>query len=338
MSTADIESRAAEWLALEDGEWREEDGRALQAWLEESSAHRVAYLRLKAAWGRADRLAALRNPAMEAMGQRTVMPVVSPEQLEARPEPPRLSWPSSRMAAVAAGLALAIVGVVLTLNVGTKAANEYQTLVGGREIVPLVDGSRLELNTDTKVRTSVTSQSRTVWLERGEAYFDVARDESRPFVVIAGVRRITVLGTKFSVRRDDNDVQVKVLEGKVQVDALDSLRLADAAATTPAVATGGQVAVTRQNSTLVAQRSAQEIANELAWRQGVLVMNEWTLADAAREFNRYNHKKLVVGESVSGIRLGGTFESGNVEAFSRLLKDGFGLRVEAGSDQIIVSN
>lgn len=320
MSTrTEIEDRAAQWLAQQDREFEEEDRHALEAWLAESTAHRVAYLRLKTAWDRAERLSVLSNPALERMAT------------------PRFAKHRIRIAGLAAGIALAVGGLVVVTS-STAPTAEYGTSIGGREVVPLADGSKLELNTDTQVRTSLTSQTRTVWLERGEVFFDVVRDVARPFVVIAGARQITVLGTTFAVRRDGEDVQVKVLEGKVQVDALSRPSAVADAATLRAVITGGQVAVTKQDSTLVAHRSPQDIANELAWRQGMLVMNQWTLGDAAREFNRYNRKKLIVRESVSKLRVGGSFESGNVEAFSRLLKDGFGLRIETSSDQIIVSD
>ncbi len=224
-------------------------------------------------------------------------------------------------------------GTDLGTRYGVLARSEHQTPLGGREVVPLADGSKVELNTDTRLRASVTSASRTVWLDRGEAYFDVARDTNRPFVVIAGQRRITVLGTRFSVRRDGDDVQVKVVEGRVKIDSIEA-----PVAAASAVITGGEVMVTKNESALVAQRSPDEITNELAWRRGVLIMNQWTLGDAAREFNRYNRQKLIVSDSVASIRLGGSFESGNVDAFARLLQDGFGLRVEVGRDHIVVSN
>src|SRR5258708_31845445 len=97
----------------------------------------------------------------------------------------------------------------------------YITEIGAREMVPLADGSKVELNTDTRIRTVVTKERRTVWLDRGEAYFEVVPDTSRPFVVLAGSRRITVVGTKFAVRRDGDEVQVKVPEAIVHVEALD---------------------------------------------------------------------------------------------------------------------
>jgi transmembrane sensor len=327
-TTADIECRAAEWLAREDEALGERDREALEAWLAESTAHRVAYLRLKASWKRADRLAALRGPTPDEHA--SVLSTPRPEEVQ--------PWARGRRWLAAAVVAALGVALWLAFAPSPIPMTEHQTLVGGREVVPLADGSRLELNTATRLRVRLTDATRTVWLDQGEAYFDVAHDEGRPFVVIAGARRVTVVGTKFSVRREGDDLQVRVVEGKVRVESPPAGPAPVTSSTSPAVVVRSQVAIAKLDSTLVAQRSPQEITDELAWRQGMLVMNQWTLADAAREFNRYNQKKLVVAPAVADIRLGGTFESANVEVFSRLLKDGFGLHVEVGGDRIVVSN
>ena len=123
-----------------------------------------------------------------------------------------------RPAAMAAGLALAVGlgSLVATQQLGGRRV--YATELGGHATVPLADGSKIELNTDTKLRAALAEEQRTVWLDRGEAYFEVSKDPNRPFVVMAGDRKVTVLGTKFSVRRDGDRVSVAVAEGKVRVD------------------------------------------------------------------------------------------------------------------------
>ena len=90
--------------------------------------------------------------------------------------------------------------------------------MGGREAVTLADGSRVTLNTRTRGRALVNEQERRFWLEEGEAYFEVAHDPARPFVVMAGKDRVTVLGTRFSVRYEDGRTEVTVLEGRVRLD------------------------------------------------------------------------------------------------------------------------
>jgi transmembrane sensor len=192
MSAAhDIQSKAASYLVRRDGEaWTSDDQVELDTWLQEDLKHHLAWVRLQGAWSRADRLSSLRSPAGPAVSHYR------------RPQP----W--ARWGAIAAG-------VILVLSAGVGGAYRlangpriYSTELGGREVVPLSDGTQVQLNTNTKVRAAVTAGARDVWLERGEAYFEVAHDPAHPFRVHAGDRVVTVLGTKFSVRREGDDVRV----------------------------------------------------------------------------------------------------------------------------------
>ena len=311
----DIEERAALWRARQDEpEWSQADQAALDAWLEESTAHRVAWLRMEYGWRKVGRLSVLKGG-------------VAPQ--ERRPLLSR--W---RPAAMAAGLALAVGlgSLVATQQLGGRRV--YATELGGHATVPLADGSKIELNTDTKVRAALAEEQRVVWLDRGEAYFEVARDPNRPFVVMAGDRKVTVLGTKFSVRRDGHRVLVAVAEGKVRIDPV-----RQTPSIPPAVVTGGDVVIADEVATLVTPKSPARVDSELAWRRGLLMFDKSTLGDAVDEINRYNRKKLVVEDAdAAAIRITGSFEAENVDAFARLLREAFGLNVEENADEIKISS
>lgn len=317
MSTAlQTEEIAARWLLRqeEDG-WSDADQADLDAWLEAAPEHKVAYWRLEQGWQKVDRLAALRSPP-------------APDRRE---RPFLRSW---RPAAVAASIAACLAVSVMVPPSTLLIHKTYTTEIGGRQSVPLADGTKVELNTQTKLRTAVTPKGREVWLDRGEAYFEVAHDASRPFVVHAGAKTVTVLGTKFSVRRDGDRVEVAVVEGRV--------RVADTAPTTtmpPPVLTRGDMVIAQGPSTLVTPRSVERVTSELAWRQGLLTFDQSTLAEAASEFNRYNRKKLVIADAqVAQMRIGGSFEAENVDAFVRLLQQAYGLKVIDGSDVVNISS
>lgn len=313
MSSDRIENVAAEWLAREDRGLSPQEAQALTLWLEEDTLHRVAYLRLKAAWRRADRLSALKAPAGPAARFRRglLRPAI---------------W-----TAVAASLLLAVAGGTwMTLR---RPAQVFATAIGKTQAVRLADGSRMELNTDTKVRANVTSARRIVTLDAGEVYFDVVHDEKRPFTVYAGNRRITDLGTKFTVFRDGDDVRVTVREGRVKVDMLDRPALQ-----TPVVADAGQVIVSKGGETLLMDKSEQDISRDLSWRDGMLVFNQQTLAEVAEQFNRYNAKKIQVDGNARRIRIGGSFRADNVDVFVLLLHRGFGLSVKTQGERILVSH
>jgi transmembrane sensor len=309
------EETAARWLLRqEENGWSEADQAELDAWLAAAPENKVAYWRLEHGWRKVDRIAALRGPA-----------------LPARPEwRPVAIW---RPAAVAAGVAACLMaGALIWTGAGLLGHKTYQTEIGARETVPLADGTKVELNTQTSLRAAVTAKSREVWLDRGEAYFEVAHDPSRPFVVHAGAKTVTVLGTKFSVRRNGDQVEVAVVEGRVRVT--DS---ASAAATPPPVLTRGDTAIAEGHSMIVAAKSVERVTSELSWRQGLLTFDQSTLADAASEFNRYNRKKLVIAEEVAQMRIGGSFEAENVDAFARLLQRAYGLKVDDNDETVKIS-
>lgn len=314
MSPDDLEQIAATWLAREDRGLGDEEQRVMQAWLNESSLNRVAYLRLKAVWRQADRLAALRVPGRASAG-------VQASALS--------YW--KLMAASLLLLALGATGTVYWRD-RPPAVQTYATAVGNTQQVRLADGSRIELNTNSRVRTEVTSTSRTATLDSGEAFFDIVHDEKRPFVVYAGNRRITDLGTRFSVYRNGDDVRVTVQEGRVRVDLLGRQRN-----NTPVVVTGGHAVIAHDAETLLVAKSPQDIRNDLSWRTGVLVFNQQLLAEAADQFNRYNHQQIMVEGRARKIRIGGSFKADNVAGFTSLLHQGFGLTVSKRGDDIVVS-
>ncbi|MDB5676695.1 MAG: hypothetical protein JWM65_3677 [Sphingomonas bacterium] len=316
----DIEQRAAEWLVRrEEPGWSIGDQAGLDVWLDESMAHKAAYWRLEHGWREADRIGALG--------------LVSAEE-EAPPSFVTRWWPAAAAASLVAMLAFGAVEMVRPGPAPVIAAQHFVTPVGGRRIVPLIDGSKVELNTATTMRTAVTAEHREVWLDQGEAYFEIAHMENHPFVVHAGSRTVTVLGTKFSVRRDGDRVTVSVVEGRVKVD---DARQVDAVST--AILTAGDVAVARGPATLLAAKSEQRVEAALAWRGGVLNFDRTSLADAVKEFNRYNRKQITIADAETGnIRIGGTFQAANVDAFVRLLHDAYGLRVDTGPDSVTISN
>jgi transmembrane sensor len=332
-SSIEIEEIAATWLTRRDqGPWTEADQLEFTQWLDASTGHRVAFLRLQSAWQRADRLKALGAgvqpgtvPAPGEWGTTRFSggrPPMAPSRT-------RFHGP---FRAIAASLFVA-----LTLGVASwylwPTGPTYRTPVGGLAAVPLPDGSRATLNTDSEIRVAVTEARRQIDLEEGEAFFEVAKDPNRPFVVVAGDTRVTAVGTKFSVRRLREDVQVVVTEGKVRVER------AAASDHAPALQLGaGRVARVGAAGTLVEDKPLPEAEEILSWRSGYVVFKNTTLADAVAEFNRYNDKKLVIEDAaVAGIRIGGNFRSTNAEAFVRLLQEGFPIRVEDDGRRIVLS-
>ncbi|AVQ83848.1 MULTISPECIES: FecR family protein [unclassified Variovorax] len=344
-----IESAAADWLARRDsGSWTDTDQQQLDAWIAESVAHRIAWLRLSSVWERADRLGALRTPAAPAAAAAApgVIPIPLPAPAPARPgarghrafQLPRFSTQRIAASMLIAAAGCSWLGWKYTQD---WRSEHYATAVGARQSVSLPDGSVLTLNTATHLRTVVNANGRKVWLEDGEAYFDIAHDKAHPFVVIAGDRRITVLGTRFVVRRDGEQVNVVVEEGRVQIASASSDRGTDKSAKSgePTVLVRNQAAVASANNVLVISKAPKQIDDELSWRKGKLVFDQTSLGDAAAQFNRYNTRKLVIADpALARIRIGGSFDANNMGGFVALLKQGFGLSVQESGNETRISN
>ena len=310
-----VEALAAEWLARkkEFGNWSDEEQGELDAWLRESPAHLLAYTRLDEAWKSADRLFALRtSSAQKSSVSKTGLPYL-------------------RIAAV-----LAVLGVaaIVAESVRPQNPNEsiFSTPVGGRQVLTLADGSRMELNTNTVLRVALGRDHRTIWLDKGEAYFQVKHDAARPFVIYANGRRITDLGTKFLVRKDSDRLEVSLLEGRVRLDAATDEPQA------MTVLGAGDDAIASGNTTSVSKEPIRDVLAKLGWQRGVITFDHTTLADAAAEFNRYNTTKIVITDAAVGaITIDGTFPTGGVTAFAQAARDTFKLHARQIGNEIIVS-
>jgi transmembrane sensor len=205
------------------------------------------------------------------------------------------------------------------------------TARGERRTVSLPDGSRVELNTDSRIAVAYSDHRRDIVLTRGEALFDVAKDPSRPFVVQAGEAQVRAVGTAFNIRLRDKVVELTVTEGVVTVDE----RAASAAP--PRRVSEGKGAMIATGAVAEVDLDPEVLRRRLLWRDGVVEFEGDTLEQAAAEFNRYNDRKLIVAPAAASARVGGVFRTSQVEAFARTAAASLGLDVQAqpGGDIVI---
>jgi transmembrane sensor len=344
-----IEKSAAAWLVRRDREeWSKADEAEFQTWLSASTAHRLAFIRLQAAWEHAGRLkvlaAGMSSGHALISGDRSAMlksatsqPRVSRNEdsetrMEAVPEDlRRFRTPVRRVmgvAAAAAFLAATLVVWIAWPNQGTS----YRTAIGGMAAISMNDGSTVTLNTNSDIRVALSKTERRVDLEQGEAFFEVAKDPNRPFVVRVGDQRVIAVGTKFSVRRDSNHVRVIVTEGRVRVEHSDLQHPAEVA-----LVSAGGVAVAGVAGVLVQDKSLSDAEERVSWRDGIVVFRETPLSEAVAEFNRYNTRQIYLDDPALGsMRIGGHFRTRNSEGFVRLLADAFPIRVEEDEGRIVL--
>ncbi len=229
--------------------------------------------------------------------------------------------------AIAALLSIVInCGIAWYVMDSQRAA--YSTRIGEQRSVQLPDGSRVDLDADSDVRTNFTPQERTVELISGEALFHVKKDPSRPFIVRIGDARVRDIGTEFDVNRTTLGTVVTVLEGRVSVFASVSGTEVDA---------GQQTTITRA---AVAVPRAVDTAAVTAWTRKLLVFSSTPLPEVAEEFNRFNSRRLVIASrELADVQVTGTFgafDPDSLARFVRLLRAQPGIEVVEKNDQIIV--
>jgi len=354
--TNDIEEAASEWLIRRDsGQWTPTDQERFEQWLEAATLNRVTFLRLELAWEESARLKALGagipGDQPPPPGSWTLTPFFNLRQQVARVAAGRGGLPGTRIGrgkglALAASLLFAIVVASGAYQFWDRSGERYTTVVGGIASVPILDGSKITLNTNSQVRVALTQAERHIDLKQGEAFFEVAHDASRPFVVEAGNKRVVAVGTKFSVQRDGDSIVVVVTEGKVRLEDADAPLRSSAdvsgsatarGADAPVFLTAGAIARANDAGLLVQHKSLAEAETRLSWRSGVLMFRELPLAEAVAEFNRYNVRQIVIEDpAVATLKVEGNFRAANVEAFVRLLESGFPVRASVQADRIVI--
>ncbi len=325
------EAEAAEWVVrLESGEMTAADHAAFAKWRGESEQNHDAFARFSGLWGGLDRL----------------------EDLNAYMAPADARPPFWRRAAIvlpalaAVVLAVVAIGAVINRNMFVSApqafAASYQTKVGGHEVVTLPDGSKLTLNTDSRITTAFTDTERRVQLIRGEAFFEVAKDASRPFSVYAGNGVVRAVGTAFSVRLKADKLDVMVSEGRVALSTTkpQGVQLASAASPTVMELTAGQSAVFASESVeLLEHVTPAEIDRKLSWREGMLVFAGEPLSYVVNEVGRYSDVDIEVrGDGLRATPIAGYFKAGEVDGFVEALHVMAGVEVtEVAPGRLILS-
>ncbi|HET7307345.1 MAG TPA: FecR domain-containing protein [Gammaproteobacteria bacterium] len=211
-------------------------------------------------------------------------------------------------ASLAVGLAALAYATVRAPH-ATQLASRYIASQAQNRQVMLPDGTQIELGARSRLRVSYRPDVRRVDLLAGEAYFQVRHNEERPFVVRAAGLRVKDVGTAFDVRRNDDQVVVKVAEGKVDVAYAEPARNSNAPAETVAapisLTAGQQVVASPRDATLNTDRV--DVNSIAAWRHGRLHFRDVPLAVVIANVNRYASQQIVLADPAVGrLRYTGT--------------------------------
>ncbi len=324
-----VQQAAAYWDArLRNPNCRDEERAAFRRWIAEDPLHAEVYEQLQRS------VSALRSAA-----HRPEIRALRDSALARRHDV------TLRTAALAAVLLLAAVTLPVGLGLlgGSPGAREpaaadqlfaedYSTAIGQRSGITLEDGSVVTLNTDSRIQVSYSDDERLIKLLRGQALFEVAHDADRPFAVLAGDQRVVALGTTFDVRLNDRDVEVVLVEGKVEIVDVQGTRQASA-----------KLVQLESGERLVARAAAPPVITRIdtgkatSWREGHVSFEDAPLIQAIAEMNRYSKIQIQANDpELAEYRVNGVFRSGQQARFVEALEAYFPVVAERDGDAIVL--
>ena len=263
-------------------------------WIERDPRHAVAYAQAEVAWDAGERL----------KGQ----DFSAPHPVVAAPAPHGLT----RRTVIAGASVAAAAAAIVPLGVWLTRATRYSTAIGEARDVALTDGSRVHLNTDTQIQVALSADRRQLSLVRGEAYFDVAHDPTRPFDVAVPGGVVRAIGTAFNIRLRGAVVELTVTHGIVGVRTAEGVMRR---------VPMGQSAVIQPRTVAVGRMDESAIAKRVAWRERMILLNGETVGEAVAEFNRYRAAPILIGDQrIAGLRIGGRFRTDESSDFLRALE------------------
>jgi transmembrane sensor len=334
VSDSAANEEAAAWVVRMSSDQRtraDDDG--LEQWLGSEPANAGAYADHLLLW---DGVAELGDDeeARAILGMNRPTASVTPIRVSRR----------TMILGTSAAVAAAVAGVIaLPLLMGER----YETEPGEQRRIVLADGSSIMLNTQSRVRVAFSEHERHIFLEQGQAYFDVAKDPARPFRVFAGDDEIRAIGTAFDVRLDHRQVRVVLEEGVVALyraapgqlaglrESVGGIKRASRSDRPLTVMHAGQQA--RLQPTASPTVAAVDIPRSQAWRYGQMILDEALLGEAVEDMNRYGGRRIVLADpGMANLRISGVFHTKRPEAFVDGVTAALAVRVASEDGNMIV--
>ncbi len=316
---SEIDDTALDWVARQSA--RDLDRResaAFDAWYGADARHQGAYLRARALQHALDQLT-VQDSQREA-------PLHRESANDAAPSRHRRAWLAG--GALAAGMAALS---VMSMRAQAPQRSIYTTAKGEFRKVPLADQSVLSINSASQVEVALSRSERRIFLTQGEAWFEVAKDKTKPFVVEAGDVRVRAVGTAFAVRRHEHGAGADVIVTEGVVDVWSDT----GSAPTRQLGVGTHAVVAERASSIAVMRDPGAVERLLAWREGKLIFQHRTLADAVADFNRYNVRQLVIADpALRRKTLVGRYRIDQPEEFANDVRLLMNVPVAAGAGQI----
>ena len=241
-----------------------------------------------------------------------------PRMTRWKEEPRRRQW------SLAAALLLLLCGLAGWITWRAWVDPSYTTGIGEQRVVRLDDGTRLSLNSGTRVVITYSDSERRVELVRGEAFFEVAHNAARPFIVTAGDQQVVAIGTTFVVRYEAARTAITLLEGSVKVSPATDMGLTLAPGERVTFAAGGS-----------RRLDEPKIEAVTAWRRGEVMLDSTQLEEAVAELNRYDKNTLIIDDpQIATLSISGIYHAGDSRGFAHTIAKLYGLEIIEQSNRI----
>lgn len=307
-----IDEQAVAWfIRLRAENVTSEDRKSFDQWLEQAAAHRDAFNEVCVMWGDTDLLKSLSSSAK--------IHGIAPKRRKKRYVSPKIHL------ALAACLVLAV-SFAGQMQVLFKA--DYSSAIGERKTVQLEDGSTAMLNTDSAIAVNMKDGKRSVKLFKGEVFFDVKPDASRPFLVQADHSTTRVLGTRFFVNHRKESDEIKVLSGRVEVS--------DNKVWIDPVVLGKDEMVTVYETSL---GQPKKLDSKLAtsWINGFLVYENETLGAVIDTINQYRSGMVFFkDDSLRQLRINGRLSIRDPHDMLKVLQRTMGVKMTYVTDWVVI--
>lgn len=242
--------------------------------------------------------------------------------------PPAAARPKQRIGLVAlAASVVLLAGVAGWFVLRPPVIQVFETAVGEQRSIALADGSHLDLAPDSQVSARFSRLRRDVQLERGQAFFTVAHNATRPFVVEVNGLTVTAVGTAFDVRIGPSTTVVTVSEGRINVAPGENAADAGPSLQPAIVRAGGGQRVTFTKPTHRFSVATVDPKVAGSWRDGILRFVGEPLEDVVGEVNRYSTRKIIVASELQQTRFTGTVSPKDIGDWLKALEQIYAVQV-----------
>ncbi len=301
------QQEAEEWFVhMQSNNLSPDDLRKFQEWRSRSPFHNFEYEKVEKDWEILGKL------SQDLHSKKPCTPEVIPPQNSTysttkprakKQQPNRYYW------SAAACILLSVTLFAIVCFDSSPTTEHYVSAIGEQRLISLKDGSQITLNTASSVEISYTKVDRYIKFKYGEAYFEVAKDPSRPFIVGLGQGTVTALGTAFNIRKNRHLATVTITEGAVIVE--ESKTRTNLEPDSKIVTISNEISFSQYGLSNI--RKISNI-NALSWKNKMLVFNQQPLEYVINELNRYLSTPVTgINKKTKNILISGTFDLSNLE-------------------------